>query len=175
MNIEHLSTETLIDYLHRELDVASDAAVHVHLTQCASCARDYDVQARLSEALRAYGRESERELPQGVVNVIWDRIERESERPGLLARLAALWRPAVALPAAAVIVVAAFFGYTATHREATTTTIDASYYLQDHAALTDTVPFSEGGGVPESLRSGAATTQVSDRASGGAAVVADAR
>lgn len=153
----HITTELLNDYLHRELPPEQDGAVLAHLHACHACTQAYEEQARLSETLRAYARASERELPQGVVNRIWDQIERENLRPTFAERLAAFWRPAVAVPVAALLVVGAFFGYTTLHPTAPVTTIDASYYLQDHAALTGTVPFSEGSVVPSSLRADATT------------------
>lgn len=167
----HITTELLNDYLHRELAPQQDASLLAHLHECAACTQAYEEQARLSEALKAYARMSERELPQGVVNRIWDQIERENTRPSFAQRLAALWRPAVAVPAAAVIVVGAFFGYAALHQSAPVTTIDASYYLQDHAALTGTVPFSEGSIVPAGLRSGATTADSAPAPVAGAMIV----
>lgn len=152
MNQEHTTIEELIDYLHGELEPERDAAILMHLQHCQTCSTAYDGQARLTESIRAYARASERELPQGVVNRIWDQIESERRQPSWTQRIAALWRPAIAVPAAAVIVVAAFFGYSSLHVAAPMTTIDASYYLQDHAALTNTVPFNEGTVVPPGLQ-----------------------
>lgn len=175
MKQEHVTTEQLIDYLHGELAPGDDAHILQHLEHCGACAAAYDEQARVTEALRAYARASERELPQGVVNRIWDQIEREERSPSWGARIAAFWRPAVAVPVAAVLVVGAFFGFTATHHAAVTT-IDASYYLQDHAAITGTVPFSEGIVVPSGLGS-AGTTTTADVATPklSGSLVADAR
>jgi anti-sigma factor RsiW len=156
MKQEHATTEQLIDYLHGELSPDEDATIMMHMQHCETCGAAYDQQARLSEALRAYGRTTESELPQGVAYRIWDQIDRE-RHPSFAARLAALWRPAFAVPAAAVLVIAAFFGYSAAHH-VSVTTIDASYYLQDHAALTGTVPFGEGSIVPSGLRGDANVT-----------------
>ncbi len=176
MNQQHVTTEQLIDYLHGELAPGDDAEILQHLEHCGACALAYDEQARVSEALRAYARMSERELPQGVVNRIWDRIDREERSPSWGARIAAFWRPAIAVPVAALLVIGIFFGYSATHRTPITT-IDASYYLQDHAAITGTVPFSEGIIVPSGMGSNAPATTTADATSPklSGSLVADAR
>ncbi|HET9028743.1 MAG TPA: zf-HC2 domain-containing protein [Candidatus Aquilonibacter sp.] len=169
---KHATTEDLIDYLHGELPPEADAGILAHLEQCAQCTALYDDQARLSESLRSYARSSERDLPQGVVASIWDAIEREERAPSSLQRLAAFLRPAYALPIAAVLVLGAFFGYTATHRAAATTTIDAAIYLRDHASLNSTMPFGDGASEPATLRSDESASDQQWIASTGTSVVA---
>jgi len=173
MNQEHPTTETIIDYLHRELTPEADAAMLAHLESCKTCVAQYEEQARLTESLRAYARASERELPQGVVARIWDAVETQSAAPSFGERIAALFRPIVAAPIAAVLVVAAFFAFNATHRT-TLTTIDAAIYLRDHAAVTSTMPFGEGSVAPGSLRDESPSDQ-QWVASTGTDVVAEAR
>jgi predicted anti-sigma-YlaC factor YlaD len=148
---EHLTTEQLIDYLHRELEFEGDAVILTHLDTCAECRAQYDSQAQLSELLRAHARATERELPQSVITGIWDTIEARSTAPSLWERITAAFRPAYAIPIAAAVVVGAYFGITAGHHGAPKTIIDAAYYLEDHAALTSTMPFAEGNIVPTTL------------------------
>lgn len=175
MNNEHTTTEAIIDYLHRELSPEEDAALLVHLGSCPECSATYEEQARLSESLRAYSRASERELPQGVVARIWDAVEAQQARPTFVQRIAAAFRPAIAVPIAAVLVVGAYFGYTATHHTPSIVTIDAAYYLRDHASLNSTMPFGESQVEPASLRGDEAAGDQTWIASTGASVVAQMR
>jgi anti-sigma factor RsiW len=146
----HLNQEQLIDYLHDELAPGEDAVVLLHLERCDPCRARYEEEASLSEQLRRFARVSERELPQGVRASVFAAIEESAAQPGWAARLAGWLRPAIAIPVAAAVVIAAFAGYdSATHRARTT--IDAAYYLDDHAALTSAVPFTEGNIVPTAL------------------------
>lgn len=172
---QHPTTEQIIDYLHRELTPEADAALLVHLEACSACGALYEEQAQLSESLRAYGRASERELPQGVVARIWDAVEAEHARPSLGERLAAFWRPAFAIPVAAVLVVGAFFGYSSTHRTVALTTIDAAVYLRDHASINSTMPFGDGATEPASLHGDESPTDQQWIASTGTSVVAESR
>lgn len=150
MNDKHPSTEKLIDYIHRELSPEDDASILLHVEACEECRLRYETEARLSEALRMHARLDERELPQGVVNSIWAAIDADPE-PSFAEKLRAWFRPAVAVPIAAVAALAIYFGVTTTHRAGEMPTIDAAYYLDDHAALTSTVPFGEGNAVPSQL------------------------
>ena len=174
MNHEHTTTEAIIDYLHRELSPEADAALLVHLESCAQCRAMYEEQARLSESLRSYARMTERDLPQGVVARIWDAVETQRAQPSFGERIAAFFRPAIAVPIATVLVVGAFFGYTATHHNGPATTIDAAYYLRDHASLNGTMPFGEGS-VDPSLRGDESAGDQQWIASTGTSVVAETR
>jgi len=146
----HPSPEQLIDYSHGELAPGEDAAVLLHLEGCVPCRARYDEEASLSEALRNFAHASECELPAGVRASIFSAVDPSRVQPGWTARLAAWLRPAVAIPVAAAVLIAAFAGYdSATHRSRTM--IDAAYYLDDHAALTSAVPFNEGNIVPTAL------------------------
>lgn len=151
MNTEHLTSDQLIDYIHRELSPEDDAAILVHIESCAHCRADYEAEAKFSDALRAHAKLTERELPAGVIHRIWSAID-EPAAPSLRERLAAFLRPAVALPVAAIVALAIYFGAGANHGNVAQQTIDAAYYLDDHAALTRTVPFGEGNAVPSQLR-----------------------
>lgn len=167
----HATLEHIIDYLHGELEPAQDALVHQHLDSCAQCRAMHDEQARLSEALHVYAQASERDLPQGVVATIWDRVEREHARPSIFESLSALMRPAVALPIAAVLVAGVFFGSRFLQQPATANSIDVAYYLQDHAALTSTVPLHEGSVEPATLNSDVTATDQHWVATAGANIV----
>jgi anti-sigma factor RsiW len=150
---EHPTVNELIDYLHHELPPEADAQMLLHLRSCRQCARRYEEEARLSETLRTYARQTERELPQGISLLIRERIARETRSPWS-ERFAALLRPFVAVPVAAAIAVAIYFGYDATHAgmPPKRTVIDAAYYLNDHEALARIVPFGEGSVVPSQLQ-----------------------
>lgn len=153
---EHLNHDDFIDYLHGECAPGRDAAILAHLNECEACTAAYDEEARLGELLRAHAKHTERELPYGMSASIWYRIEREqtAERPRWASAVAAFLRPAIAVPAAAALVVAAYFGVTALQHGPARPSIEAAFYLNDHAALTRTVPFSEGGSVvPSTLAS----------------------
>ncbi|HEX8805307.1 MAG TPA: zf-HC2 domain-containing protein [Candidatus Aquilonibacter sp.] len=146
----HPNQERLIDYLHDELAPGEDAALLQHLESCAACSARYRDEVELSESLRAYARHSERELPAGVRNAVWMAIESGQRAPSWSQRVTAWLHPGVAFPVAAALVLAAFIGYgSSAHHSATT--IDATYYLDDHAALTSAVPFNEGNTVPTAL------------------------
>ena len=170
MKQEHATIEEIIDYLHGELAPEDDAALYVHMESCTSCTAQYNEQARLSEALHAYGKATENELPQGVVARIWDAAAKEHARPSWIEGLAALLRPAVALPIAAVLIAAIIFAPRLLERSAGS--IDVAYYMQDHAALTNAVPFHEGSVEPETLQSDLPATDQHWVATTGASLVA---
>lgn len=148
---EHLTNERLIDYMHRALAPDVDAAVYAHLEQCAPCRSEYDVEASLSEGLRAYARATERELPPTLKAGIWSEIR--AERPNVWQRFAAGFRPAVALPVAAILAVGIYFGV---HGGAAAPSIEAAYYLNDHAAMNNTTPFSDHNANPVQIQASAA-------------------
>ena len=151
MKKQHPSTDTLIDYIHRELSPEDDAAILLHVESCDECRASYEIEATLSEALRTHAIETERELPQGVVNSIWAAIEEGAAAPSFGERLRDFFKPVVAVPLVAAAAVAIYFGVTGTHHTGPRTTIDAAYYLDDHAALNSTTPFGEGNAVPSQL------------------------
>ncbi len=146
----HPNQELFIDYLHGELAPGEDAALLQHLESCAACRAHYQDELELSESLRTYARVTERELPAGVRNAVWAAIESGERTPSWPQRALAWLHPAVALPIAAALVLAAFIGYgSSAHHSGTT--IDAAYYLDDHAAVTSAVPFNEGNAIPAAL------------------------
>ncbi len=137
---QHLKTETLIDYMHGALSPQEDAAVHAHMEACEACRSEFDAEAAISEMLRSYAASEEREFPATLKAQIWSRI-REA-RPSPWSSLIERLRPAVTLPIAAALALAAYFGttYMSPHGSPS---IEAAYYLQDHAALNSTIPFSD--------------------------------
>ncbi len=148
--MQHPKPEQLTDYFYAALAPEADAAVHAHLAQCASCATAYDDEAALSSMLRRFANDSERELPRSVVDGVWERLANERPKARMAAFLGAVMRPFVAIPAAIAIVLAAvFIPQYAAQRDLPS--IDASYYLQDHAAMAATVPFGVRSSVPAAL------------------------
>ena len=137
---EHLANQLLIDYMHAGLTPEEDARVYAHLEACPACRAEYDAELALTDLLRAYALRETRELPPMLKAELWERIR--AARPTPLQTLAGWLRPAVALPMAAAIALAAYFG-TSYMGPRGAAPIDAAYYLQDHAAFNTTVPFSD--------------------------------
>lgn len=137
---EHLGYETLIDYMHAGLTPEQDARVYEHLESCTPCRHEYDSELALTDSLRMYAAQDAREMPASVKAEIWARVR--DARPSKIARISDWFRPAIAIPMAAAIALAAYFG-TAYIGPRAPAPIDAAYFLQDHASLTSTVPFSD--------------------------------
>lgn len=147
---EHPTTQTLIDYLYHELAPEEDANVLAHLGACEACTAAYDAQARLSERLRAHALAEERELPPGVLARVREQVARESN-PAWWQRASLLFRPVVGLPVAAVFVLALILGFSSL-RPHVHAAIAAAYYLDAHAALTNSsMPFAQTAVVPSAL------------------------
>lgn len=138
--MQHLTSDILLDYIHGELSPAQDASVYAHIEQCQACRAEHQAEVALGEMLRADAAREERELPSSVKAEIWQRI-REA-KPSAGSRLAAWLRPAIAVPVAAAIALAAYFGPGLVNPQGAPA-IEASYYLQDHAAMNSTIPFSD--------------------------------
>lgn len=152
--MQHPNSEIFLDYIHGELSPAEDASVYAHIEQCEPCRAEYQAEVALGEMLRAHAAREERELPSSVKAEIWQRI-REA-KPSAASRLTAWLRPAVAVPVAAALALAAYFG-TAYMSPQGAPAIEASYYLQDHAAMNTTIPFSDRNSVtPVDLENAAA-------------------
>jgi len=143
---QHLPLETLIDYIHGELTPEADAAVHVHLTACPPCREEYAAEVQLGEALRASARAQEVEFPSMIAARTWERIR--NARPGPLASLAIFLRPAIAVPLALAIGFGAYFATPLGHAAKHDRTINASYYLEQHAGQQASDPLAERGPVP---------------------------
>ena len=138
---EHLNIDTIIDYLHGELPPAADALTHAHLQACGPCRSEYEREASLSESLRVAARNEERELPPAVKAAVWQAVR--NERPSLSLRLAAFLRPAIALPTAAALVLVTYFASPLSHSQHATRSVDAMYYLEQHAAEQMLNPLAE--------------------------------
>jgi anti-sigma factor RsiW len=137
--MQHLTTETIIDYMHGALSPQEDAAVHAHMESCAACRKEFEAEATLTEMLRSYAAAQERDLPATVKAEVWSRVRSAQASPWSVRN----WlRPLVAVPLAAAIALAAYFGSTRLAPQPGPT-IEAAYYLQDHEALNSTIPFSD--------------------------------
>jgi anti-sigma factor RsiW len=152
MNQTHPTPEELVEYLHGELPASHDAWIHSHLAACSSCAEAFEAEASLTELLRAHARSEDRDFPPQVAAAIREAIERP-RRPPLWESLRTALRPVVALPAAAAIVVALYLGINAWHRTPAAMSINAAYYVNNHAALTASAPFAEDAPIPAMLTS----------------------
>lgn len=158
MNTEHPSIDTIIDYVHHELAPAQDALLLAHLEQCDECRAAYEAEARVGELLRAHAHATQRELPQGVVATIWDRVETMQSAPSFGERLRAWLRPAIMVPAGIVAAAAVVFALTMNTHHDSGPVIDAAYYLNDHNTMSNTVPFGEGTVLPSGLSGDTSTT-----------------
>ena len=137
----HYDRETLIDYLHGALTPDADASAFAHLRGCAACNGVYDEEAALGEALRAAARAEELELPSLVKARVWDALRRE--KPSWTERLRTIWGPRVAVPVAAAVALAAYFG-TPYWTRPPAPGIEAAFYLDEHNAQTQQNPFGPG-------------------------------
>ncbi|HEY8314467.1 MAG TPA: zf-HC2 domain-containing protein [Candidatus Baltobacteraceae bacterium] len=155
--MQHLTNPQLIDYIHGALAPEEDASVHAHLESCALCREEYATEVALTELLRKQAALEERDMPSTVKAAIWQQIR--DARPSPATRILAWLRPAIAIPVAAAIVLAAYFGLHSQQASAAPT-IDAAYLLQDHAAMNSTVPFGD--------RSGADAAELQSGSSGSA-------
>ncbi len=138
--MQHPTNDILLDYVHGELSPADDASVYTHIESCEPCRLEYEAEIALGEMLRAQAARDERDLPSSVKAEIWQRVR--AGKAAIWTRGLSWLRPAVAVPLAAAIAVAAYFGttYLGPHGAPA---IEASYYLQDHADMNSTVPFSD--------------------------------
>jgi predicted anti-sigma-YlaC factor YlaD len=144
----HLTQEQLIDYVHGALSPQIDAAIYEHLEACDQCRFEYDAELALTDLIRTHAAGEERELPPTLKAEIWSRIR--SARPSPWSRLVERLRLSVAVPVAAAVAIAAYFGVTYLGPQGAPS-IEAAYYLQDHAALNSTIPFSDRAAMPVNL------------------------
>ncbi len=144
----HLSHEQLIDYMHGALGPGQDASVYEHLESCDPCRKQYDSELALTDLLRQEAAREERELPAMLKAEIWSRIR--TEEPPAWSRFSSWFRLSFALPVAAALALVAYFGSSYPWSPAGPA-IEAAYYLQDHAELNSTVPFSDRNATPTDL------------------------
>lgn len=147
----HITFERLQDYLHGALPPQEDALVYAHLEQCAQCRAEHEAERTIGDSIRTYAAATEREFPPTLKAAIWSEIR--AARPSVWTRLAASFRPAIALPVAAVLAAGIYFGVT--NLSGNGPTIDAAYYLQDHADMTGTTPFSDRNVTPADMETAA--------------------
>jgi hypothetical protein len=142
---DHLSTETLIDYLHGELDPASDSRVYQHVAACAACTSELNRERALGEVLRAAAARDEREFPAALRESIREAARAQSSRP--LQWFRTLVRPVVALPigAAAAAAFALYFAGPLSPLDSAhgVPAIAASYYIERHEAQQLQNPLAE--------------------------------
>lgn len=141
MNETHPSLERIVEYLHGELSPQEDAAIYAHLATCPECDAKRTEELAITDALRAYARSTEREMPPGLATRI--RSTAPQTRQGTWQRFLEGLRPVVLLPAAAVVALAIFIGYNARHRAPAPTPIEAAYYVNNHAAMAAGTPFGD--------------------------------
>ncbi len=131
MNETHPSTDRIVDYLHGELSAAEDAALHAHLASCRSCEDVRADEVAITEALRAHARAAELEFPPGLATGI--RVTAERPRPHSLweaLRAGLRPRPALILPAVAVIAIVLYFGFAGRQGAPVPIAIDPSFYVR---------------------------------------------
>lgn len=140
---DHISHDTLIDYLHDELDPASDSLVHQHVAACPACATELDRERALGDALRAAAARDERELPPMLKAKIWEAVRAETPRP--LDRLRSFLRPIVAFPLAAAAALAFYFAspFSPLALGHAAPAIAATYYIEQHEAQQLQNPLAE--------------------------------
>ena len=128
----------LVDYERGELDAARDADVHAHLQSCSACHAQWQADLALVDSLRAWS--EEREFPSAILAGV--RQAMHAERPPSLAeRLRAVFRPVVAAPVAAALLIVVGYGYHRTHLpQPSLTGMD---YVREHFAQTASLPSSD--------------------------------
>jgi anti-sigma factor RsiW len=153
MKHAHPSIERIVDYTRGELSARDDADVYAHLAECPACAGTHDQERRLTELLKAHARADERELPLGFASAIRARAAADEGEPAWWSRhsVRAMLRPAAAVGIAALLVIAFVVSFTIPRGPANANTITPSAYLENHAALSSTVPFEDGTNAPIAL------------------------
>ncbi|MFN2460316.1 MAG: anti-sigma factor [Candidatus Velthaea sp.] len=139
--MKHYTDEKLIDYIHGELGAAEDARVYAHLAECDACRARHETEAALGEQLRAIARSEEREFPSLIKAHVWAAIR--DREPSFLERLQAFARPAIVVPVAAALAVAAYLGAPIVRNGNATPTVAAAYYLDEHAAAGQVNPLAD--------------------------------
>lgn len=142
--MHHIDIDTLIDYLHHELSPSDDAKVLAHLENCEACARELDVEASITDRLRAAARSEELEPAASMRNAILKRIA--DLRPSPWERLGAWARPLAVVPVAAALAAAAFFlGPAIGQQTPPKDALPVSYYMQQYAVHAQQNPLSDRG------------------------------
>ena len=137
--MQHVTTENIIDYLHGALGAGEDARVYTHIESCDRCRDEYQMEVQLSEMLRNQAVQEVRELPPTLKAEIWQAVR---ELPPASSGIFGWLRPLYALPVAAAVLLAVLFAPALLHQPSAPS-IEAAYYLQDHAAMNGTMPFGD--------------------------------
>ena len=141
MSTGHYDRDNLTDYLHGELAPDADAVLFAHLEACRPCTRLYEEEVSLGELLRTQARSDELEFPSMIKARVWDAVRQE--KPSWVARLRA-WGPFVAVPAAALVAVAAYLGTPIWRHAGQPVGVEAAYFLDQHNAQSMQNPFGPG-------------------------------
>ncbi|HLJ82838.1 MAG TPA: zf-HC2 domain-containing protein [Candidatus Eremiobacteraceae bacterium] len=133
----------LVDYVHHELDAATDAAVYSHIKTCASCASQYQHEVQLGETLRrAFA--DELDMPTSVLAGVRLAMHGQAtESPSFAERIRALLRPRLAIPLAAVIAVLTVGVVRVGQYAQPQPSFSTGYYLREHVAQTMGSPVSD--------------------------------
>lgn len=146
----HLTADELVDYLHGELPVVRDAAIAMHLAECAECRAAGDREAALTEMVRAVAVTQQRSIPPSVTDSIRAAALRPAPR-----RSTANWfgRRVFALPIAVAAALLIWFGVRNFSDNQPKTTIAAGYLVNRHAMLSAITPFADDAPVPPAFAS----------------------
>ncbi len=148
--MQHPTSDQVTDYVHSALPAEQDALIYAHLEGCPLCRSEYAAEVGLSEMLRNQAALEEREMPPMLKASIWQAVRDSSPSP--LERLRSWLRPAYTIPVVAALLAGAFFApaYLNGQGAKGPGSIDAAYYLQDHAAMNGAVPFGDHSGASSS-------------------------
>ena len=141
MNQTHPSIERIVDYLHGELSPAEDAVIYAHFAACPECDAKRTEELAITDALHAYARSTERDMPAGLTTRI--RAAAMQSSPGAWQYFIRAFRPIVMVPAAAAVALAIYIGYSSWHHAGSPPGIQAAYYVNNHAAMAASAPFGD--------------------------------
>jgi Putative zinc-finger len=131
----------IVDYVHRQLDDVSDAAVFTHIHECAECMLAQREELALVEALRAAFR-PDRAMPTSVIAGVRMAMHAD-ERPSLIAQLRAILRPQLAVPLAVLLMIGGAGVLRHDHTMATPPQFSTNYFLREHVAQTMSSPAND--------------------------------
>ena len=129
----------LIDYERGELDAGRDAAMYEHLLSCADCHAEWQADLAMVDALRTAL--VEREMPTSILAGVRQVMHADAP-PSLAARLRLWFRPVVAAPIAAALIIGGFFiqRHYAPGPQPAMTGMD---FVREHVAATADLPSSD--------------------------------
>ena len=131
----HNNPELLSDYLHGELDAASDAAIYEHLQSCADCREELAAQNALTESLRS-AFATELEMPTSVLAGVRQAVRRD-KAAGIVEVLRALLRPVVLAPTAvAIVLTVGVMSYVHNASGVPQPQLSTDYFVHQHVAHT---------------------------------------